>query len=157
MRTNDMISGTALILIACLMIGFTLHFPGFRGQDYGPALFPRVLASCLLLCGILLILRGRRLHREGEPLVRWADWTNDPGRRASFLLIPAIVLGYILVSEDIGFLPVAFVVLFGLMMWFRTRLIVALPVAIVATWGIHYFFATLMRVPLPRGLLTNIL
>ncbi|MEZ5842740.1 MAG: tripartite tricarboxylate transporter TctB family protein [Hyphomicrobiaceae bacterium] len=157
MRTNDMISGAVMIALAVAMIILTLHFPPFPGQDYGPALFPRVLATGLILTGTLLVARGIKRRRAGEPLLTLAAWTADRGRLASFLLIPALIVGYVLVSEQIGFLPVAFVLLLGLMLWFRTRLVVALPIAVVAAWGIHYFFATLMRVPLPRGLLTDIL
>ncbi len=157
MRTNDMITGALLIALATAMIVLTLKFPPFPGQDYGPSLFPRVLACGLILCGGLLVARGLAGRSKGEAWVTFAPWTADSGKLASFLLIPTVILAYIFVSEQIGFLPVAFALLFGLMTWFKARLVVALPVAAIATWSIHYFFATLMRVPLPRGLLTDYL
>lgn len=157
MRTNDIISGLVLIALSAFMIFLTLDFPDFPGQKYGPALFPRILGAGLILCGVILVFRGNSARRAGLPLVELADWTREPWRVASFLLLPALVLLYILVSEQIGFIPVAFAILLTLFLWFQTRPIVALPVAAIATWVIHWFFATMMRVPLPRGLLTNIL
>jgi len=157
MRTNDIISGLVLIALSAFMIFLTLDFPDFPGQKYGPALFPRILGAGLILCGVILIFRGLSARRAGLPLIELADWTREPWRVASFLLLPALVLLYILVSEQIGFIPVAFAILLILFLWFRTRPIVAVPVAAIATWVIHWFFATMMRVPLPRGLLTNIL
>ena len=157
MRTNDIISGLVLIALSGLMIYLTLDFPDFPGQDYGPALFPRILGSGIILCGVILIFRGSSARRAGEPWIAVADWTRDPWHVASFIMLSALVLVYILVSEQIGFIPVAFAMLLCLFLWFRTRLVVALPVAAATTWVVHWFFATMMRVPLPRGILTNIL
>lgn len=157
MRVNDIISGVVLIAISIFMIYLTLDFPDFPGQKYGPALFPRILASSLILCGAILIARGVSMRRAGGPWISLADWARDPGRLASFLLLPVLVIVYILVSEQIGFIPVAFAMLLFLFLWFRTRIVVAVPVAALTTWIVYWFFADLMRVPLPRGLLTNIL
>lgn len=157
MRANDAISGLVLIVISTFMIYLTLDFPAFPGQKYGPSLFPRILGAALILCGLILVLRGLSARRAGEAWIAFADWTGEPRRVASFLLLPAAVVLYILLSEPIGFIPVAFAILIFLFLWFRARLLVALPVAVVATWVVHWFFATMMRVPLPRGLLTNIL
>lgn len=157
MRANDTISGLVLIVISTFMIYLTHDFPDFPGQKYGPSLFPRILGASLILCGVILIFRGLSARRAGEPWVIFADWTRDPGNLASFLMLPALVLIYILVSEPIGFIPVAFAILLFLFVWFRTRIIVAVPVAALATWVMYWFFAVMMRVPLPRGLLTEIL
>lgn len=157
MRANDAISGLVLIAVSTFMIYLTLDFPEFPGQKYGPSLFPRILGAALIVCGLILIVRGHSARRAGEAWIAFADWTRDPARVASFLLIPAVVILYILLSEPIGFIPVAFAMLLFLFLWFRAKLIVALPIAAIATWVVHWFFATMMRVPLPRGLLTNIL
>lgn len=157
MRANDIIGGLVMILVAAVMITLTLSFPPFPGQDYGPSLFPRLLGSGLILCGALLVFRGIARRKAGEPWITWKPWVADPAKLLSFLLIPALIVAYIFVSEPIGFLPVAFTLLMILLVWFKTRPLVALPVAAIGTWTIHYFFATLMRVPLPRGLLTDIL
>jgi putative tricarboxylic transport membrane protein len=157
MRTNDAIAGIVMILISCAMIFATLSFPPFPGQKYGPSLFPQFLGSGLILCGLLLIARGVGRRRAGERLITFEPWTREPWRLVSFLMIPGLSLIYILTSETVGFLPLAFVLLSVLFLWFRTRPVIAIPVAGAATWLIWWFFGTLMRVPLPRGLLNNIL
>jgi putative tricarboxylic transport membrane protein len=157
MRTNDIVSGLVLIAVSMGMIYLTLDFPDFPGQKYGPSLFPRILGVSLILCGAILVIRGISARRAGLPWITFADWTQDPSRLVSFLMLPVLVIVYILVSEQIGFIPVAFAMLLLMFLWFRSRLIVALPVAAATTWIMHWFFASLMRVPLPRGLLTNIL
>jgi putative tricarboxylic transport membrane protein len=157
MRANDILTGLVLIAVASLMIVLTLGFPPFPGQRYGPSLFPRILGAGLLLCGVLLVARGIAERRAGPPWIVFAPWTTDPARLVSFLLVIGLTLLYILVAETIGFLPVAFLILCGLFLWFKVRPVVAVPVALIAVWVIHWFFATVMRVPLPRGILTNIL
>jgi len=157
MRTNDAISGLILIVASTIMIYLTLDFPDFPGQKYGPSLFPRILGTALILCGAILIVRGLSARRAGVPWVTLADWTGDPRRLASFLMLPVLVLVYILVSEPIGFIPVAFAMLLFLFIWFGTRVVVAVPVAAIATWVMYWFFAVMMRVPLPRGILNNVL
>ena len=64
---------------------------------------------------------------------------------------------YILASETIGFLPVAFVFLVTLFLWFRVTPLTALALAVGSVLIINYFFAHLMRVPLPRGFLNSII
>ena len=67
MRTNDALSGLVLIVLASLMIFLTLGFPAFPGQKYGPSLFPRILGTGIIICGLLLVLQVWAA-RSGE---RW--------------------------------------------------------------------------------------
>jgi putative tricarboxylic transport membrane protein len=150
MRLNDAALGAILIGFAGWVWWLTGFFPAFPGQDYGPNLFPRILAVAIAICGAILVVRG---VRSGAPLVAFAAWTREPARLVSFLLIPAGALGYILLGDRLGFIPAAFLLLFGLSLWFRARPLVALPVAAGMTLVVHWFFSSLMRVPLPRGLL----
>jgi putative tricarboxylic transport membrane protein len=89
--------------------------------------------------------------------VVFEDWVSQPARLLSFLLLPAAVLAYILLSERLGFIPTAFAILVTLFLWFRARVAVALPVAAGMTLLVHWFFAGLMRVPLPRGVMDSFL
>ncbi len=150
MRLNDAVLGAILIAFAGWVWWLTGFFPAFPGQDYGPNLFPRILSAAIGICGALLVVRGLR---SGAPFVVLADWTRDPARLLSFLLIPAAALAYMLLGDRLGFIPTAFLLLFGLSLWFRARPLVALPVAAGMTLVVHWFFSSLMRVPLPRGLL----
>jgi putative tricarboxylic transport membrane protein len=157
MRANDALTGTVLILFAGIMLALTASFPAFPGQRYGPALFPRILGTGLIVCGAILVWRGVAARRAGERLITFADWTGRPGNAFAFALILGSILLYIFTSETVGFIPVAVVILAVLFLWFGVRWVVAIPTALVATWAIHWFFASAMRVPLPRGWLDNVL
>ena len=135
MRLNDALLGAVLIGFAGWVWWLTGFFPRFPGQDYGPNLFPRILAAGIGLCGAV----------------------RDPARLLSFLLLPGAVLFYIFFSDWLGFIPTAFVLLLTLFLWFRARPVVALPVAAGMTLLMHWLFAGLMRVPLPRGLMDSLL
>ena len=157
MRANDVISGLVLILVALAMIAMTANFPAFPGQKYGPSLFPRILGVGVIICGALIVMNGLRARRAGAPWVEIAPWVYQPWRVGSFLLTLAWLLVYILVSETVGFIPVALLFLGSMFLWLGVRPIPALVIAVVGTLSIQYFFGTLLRVPLPRGWLTNIM
>ncbi len=157
MRFNDLVSGAILIAVAIVVIILTLRFPDFPGQNYGPAVFPRLLAGLLILCGVLMAIRGFAAWRAGEPLAEVPSWARDPANIVSALLVLAATLAYIFVLDAVGFVPLTLVVLLVLFLWFKVRMPVAVVTALVAAFGINWFFASLMRVPLPRGLMDWIL
>ena len=68
-----------------------------------------------------------------------------------------LLLLYIIFSETVGFIPMAFGTLGVLFLWFGVRPLTALITTVVATMMIYWFFASLLRVPLPRGWLDSIL
>jgi putative tricarboxylic transport membrane protein len=147
---NDALLGALLLAFAGWVWWLTTFFPAFPGQDYGPNLFPRILAGAIAICGALLLIRGLRARE------RWLileEWTRDPARLASFLSVIAAALFYLFFSDALGFIPTAFAILLALFLWFRTRVVMAVPVAVGMTLLVHWFFAGLMRVPLPRGLM----
>lgn len=157
MRANDTIVGFVLIVLALTMIALTASFPAFPGQKYGPSLFPRVLGSGVIICGILIIMQGLRARRAGAPWTEIAPWVTDPWRMTSFLLVPVILLFYIFTAEAVGFIPIAIAFLGVMFLWLGVRPLHAAIIAPVATLVIFWFFATMLRVPLPRGILTNVL
>lgn len=155
MRFNDTVVGAAFLLIAGAMIAMTFSFPPFPGQKYGPSLFPRILGAGIILCSVLLILRERR--SAGRPWLVIEDWVRQPGRLASFALMLAAMVFYLVASEPLGFIPTAFLIQLGLFLWFGVRPMTALIVAVCMTIAVQYFFGNLMRVPLPRGVLDSVL
>ena len=157
MRANDAINGFILILLAVVMIAMTSTFPAFPGQPHGPSLFPRVLGTLLIICGVLLVWRGLAARRAGAGWVEMAPWTRQPWRVVSFFLMLGSLLLYIMVGETVGFIPIALVILLAMFLWFGVKPLNAVIIAVIATFVIHWFFASLLRVPLPRGLLDTIL
>jgi putative tricarboxylic transport membrane protein len=153
MRANDAICGLVLLVFAAVMAALTIPFPEFPGQNYGPDLLPRILAAALSLCGILLVVRGLKARREGDPWFTLPPWVVVPVKVMRFLLVVVALLFYIFASDPLGFLPVSFVIIAVLAIAFGGRPGWALVAAVVATLAINYFFVSIMRVPLPRGIL----
>lgn len=153
MRFNDLVSGAILIAAALIVIVLTLRFPEFPGQNYGPAVFPRLLAALMILCGLMMVVRGYASWRAGAPLAEIPSWARDPANVVSALLVLGSALAYIFVLDAVGFVPLTLVVLLSLFLWFKVRVPIAVATSLVAAFGINWFFASLMRVPLPRGLM----
>lgn len=157
MRVNDLVSGAVMIAVAAFVIAMTMTFPAFPGQNYGPAVFPRLLASLMILCGLVLVVRGYGEWWAGSPLFVRPDWARSASGVVSVLLILGAALAYILIVDRVGFVPLTIVLLLVLFLWFRVRLPVAVVTAVAAAFAVNWFFATMMRVPLPRGLMDLIL
>ncbi|MCI1015528.1 tripartite tricarboxylate transporter TctB family protein [Herbaspirillum sp. C7C2] len=173
MKINDALSGLLVALFAVVLWIASSRLPAM-GQDIGPNVFPQALAGGLMICAVLLVLRGLRGLRKtrsshGSTIstisttgaddqdAHWftlPDWFGSRHAVLAFLLVPASLLFYIWVSEPLGFLPTAVVLLLVLFLTFRTRLMVAVPVALVSALIIHTIFYKLLKVPLPWGILT---
>jgi putative tricarboxylic transport membrane protein len=154
MKLHETLLGLLLLGFAGWVWWLTSFFPAFPGQDYGPNLFPRIMAAGIGLCALIIALRGLRAR---GPLIEIEAWAREPARLLSVLALPAAVLGYIWLSEPLGFLLTAFLILAPLALLYGARWVVALPTAAALAGLIQWFFGGLMRVPLPRGLLGGVL
>lgn len=154
MRLHPSLLGLVFIALAAAFFGYTFTFPAFPGQKYGPELFPRVIALGIALCGVVLIVRGRR---SGAPWLALDPALREPRRLVSFLATLGAVVFYLLAAPALGFLPVAAILVGALAWWFGARAWVALVAGVVTSLVVHWFFASIMRVPLPRGLFMQLL
>jgi putative tricarboxylic transport membrane protein len=155
MRVNDLISGAFFIALAAVMIAYTTTFPPFPGQKYGPSLFPRIIGGGLIICGLLLMIRGRGQLAAGAALGSIDDAYKPVKGWASVALIIGVIAGYIGFSDTLGFVPTAFAGVLLLLWWFGVSLPRAVLIAVIAVLAIDWFFGWLFRVPLPIGLLPN--
>lgn len=156
MRFSDKSLAVIFGALGLLFFALTLNFPAFPGQRFGPALFPRILATLLVASSLVMFFRRPRADVP-DTLISWSPDMRAPGRIVNFLAIPVAVLVYLLAADRLGFAPTAFAMIFGLMLLFKVRWWKALLVALVATALVAWFFGTLMRVPLPRGLFLQLL
>ncbi|MDH5286005.1 MAG: tripartite tricarboxylate transporter TctB family protein [Betaproteobacteria bacterium] len=153
MKINDAIFGAVFALLGAIVLVDVQGFPKIPGQQYGPAIFPGLVATGLIVCGLLLVFYGAR-HRAEQPWVRGGDWLNS---RRHVVAAAAIVLGvaaYIALAGWLGFLLVAPPLL---LLWFRVLGVRWRTAAIAAagtSLAIWYVFYKLLRVPLPWGVLT---
>ena len=155
MRFNDAVFGVALIVFALSVWAYSGTFPEMPGQAYGPALFPRVIAAALLVCGVSLAVGGLR-HLRSTGWVSLGEWARHPRQVANLALVPLSLILYIVLSEPLGFVPVALGLLLLLFLANGLRVQYALILAAVTTLVVHSAFYQLLRVPLPWGILQEI-
>jgi putative tricarboxylic transport membrane protein len=151
-RVNEAVIGALLIGLALAVFSITASFPRIPGQPFGPDLFPRVIAAMLALSGVLMIIRGVAI-RPRHPLVTVADWARSPRAAGAIALTLGAIVAYILVSDTLGFVITATLMLAVLMLYLRVGIITTLVASVVTALLVEYTFGSLMRIPLPRGLL----
>jgi putative tricarboxylic transport membrane protein len=152
-KLNDAIFGLLFVALGGLVLFAVRGYPNIPGQPVGPALFPGLIACALCVTGLILIFSGWR-ERAHEPWIVWDEWVRSPRHVFAFALLVGSVLFYIFVSEWLGFLPTAFLILAAMFLVLRVPPGRAVLIAVVMTLLIHFAFYKLLRVPLPWGLLT---
>jgi putative tricarboxylic transport membrane protein len=155
LKINDFLAGLLLALLAAGVLWQVRRYPNIPGQDIGPAAFPSLLAWLLLLCGCLLMARGWSARRD-TPWVAMLQWLKSPAHALNFGLTLAVLLGYILWSETLGFIVSGVLLLGVLFLGLRLRPVHALPLAGAITLVIHSIFYYGLRVPLPWGVLETL-
>jgi putative tricarboxylic transport membrane protein len=155
MRLNDAVFGLLLMILGGAVLVAVQGYPKIPGQPVGPALFPGLIAAGLCICGVLLVAKGLR-HRREQPWLVWDDWVRSPRHILALAVLLAAIVFYILVSEHLGFLITAALILTALFLVLRVPPGRAVLIAIVATLVIHFAFYKLLRVPLPWGLLKGV-
>lgn len=150
MRFGDIVSGAALLGLAIVLWFMSAALPNPASQVYGPAIFPKVIATCLGMSAFVLLVKS--LDQFGKvPLIVFDDWIRDPRRVLQFLLVPATVIFYVYMVEQTGFLLTAFIVLLVLQLALRVRLVTTLIVATAMVALIYAIFDMMLGVPLPQG------
>lgn len=148
-------NGLAGFLLLALSIGVFISarsLPNPSQQAYGPGAFPTLVALLLAACSLLLIWQGRKELAAG-PLIRLAPWTGSAKRVARFFLVPASVMFYVLLIDDLGFLLTAGLVLIVLLLSLGVRVEHAIALSILTVLLVHTVFSTALKVQLPWGLL----
>jgi len=139
--------GLALVLLASAVLWTARGFPNVPGQKLGAGTLPTMVGAGLLLCGLVLALRG------------WRGRSDEGGRTAmaehygSALVIMGVIAVYLMASERIGFLLLAPLALAALFRAFRVGWVPTLAWAVGGTLVVHFAFYKLLRVPLPWGVL----
>ena len=170
MRVNDAIVGVILVLFAIAEIAYSTTFPTLHGQKYGSSLFPIIIGCCLIACGLVLIVRGLHARRQATHLasssippetdvadnqqwIQWGDWVRSSSHLINMLLIPGLLIAYVWLSDAVGFIPMAIMILTILLFRLGSSLLVSLSIAIATTAVLQLLFVKLLLVPLPSGLL----
>lgn len=147
MRVPDRVSGLFLAALGLLAAWAGSRLPAVPGQDVGPAAFPMLIGSGLLLCGVMIAFGiGHSFEVEEE---------ETPVRFGLLraLIPPGLLLFYVLAVDRLGFLLTAFVIVGAAATALGARPRLSLPMALLAPVGVHLVFAKLLRVPLADGIL----
>lgn len=150
MRIHDSLIGGVLLLLALAVLWHVQGFPPAPGQDYGPAVFPGVVAAGLAFVSLGLIWQGLR---SGEPwFVAGAGLRSGRHLLAFFSAIGGMLF-YIVLAERLGFIVCSIVILLALQWACGVPWRLNVAVALIATLAIHGAFYKLLKVPLPWGVL----
>lgn len=156
MRLNDAVWGALLLLLAAAVIVHVQSFGTIPGQQYGPAIFPGLVAVGLAICAVLLIFSGFSAKSQDGGRIAWmtlAPWTRSRQHVLAFALTIGVNVFYILLVESLGFIPTGVVYLAVLFAVFGVRPVWILPLALMLTLVIHTAFYKMLKVPLPWGVL----
>lgn len=154
MKLNDAVFGLLLAILGITILLAIRSFPNIPGQNVGPALFPGLIATGLCIGGVILMVQGWRVRASVPWLVPQA-WVRSPRHVLGFVVLVASVVFYMLVSEQLGFLISATLILTALFHVLRVPLGKSVLIAVLASLLIHFAFYKLLRVPLPWGVLVN--
>ena len=151
MKFNDAVIGIVLLVGAAALFSYARTLPGMPGQDYGPALFPSLIAAGFGLCGAILVVAGVR-SRATRPIMETSDWTRSGGHLLDVGLVIGGIALVILLWDVLGFLLAATLLAGGLISRFRGgRVLTSFAVALVACLLVDWAFRRLLLVPLPLG------
>jgi len=155
-KLNDAVWGALLIALSGAVLIHVQRFGTIPGQQYGPAIFPGLVAVGLAICGVLLIgsgLAARARNLAGARWVAFAPWIGSHRHVLAFVLTIGVNVLYILLVDKLGFIPTGIAYLAVLFAVFGVRPAWIVPLAVVLTLVIHTAFYKLLKVPLPWGLL----
>jgi len=118
---------------------------------YGPGFFPTILGVVITVSGLLMAILNSVEDADENEDAEIFSWSR--------FVKPAVVIGaalaYILLSDQLGFLVVAPVILISLLMMGRVPLLQSLLIGLIGPVIIYILFAKLLLVPLPLGLLAT--
>jgi len=148
MKRANIIFGSLFILLSVGIIVFTSNtFPASVSGVPGPALFPVLISGVMILAASLIIFHYLRV-KEDEAI----DWLADDTKRVYLAMI--ILAIYIILVPIIGFYVTSFILLLGLIKWFRKQGYVYTVVVSITILGFVYaVFNMFLRVPLTLGIL----
>ena len=147
--TKDRSTGLIALVLGIIVAIGTSQLPDSKMPgDIGPKAFPFIAAGLLIVCGAGLLITGRKKSE--------AVYDNQQLKRLG--LVIAVLLGYIIAMDLIGFLIPTFIVAFVLCTMFakgktEVALWKRLLFAVLVDGAIYTSFTYLLNMQLPKGIL----
>lgn len=147
--TKDRSTGLIALVLGCAVAYLTAQLPkSSMAGDIGPKVFPYISAGLLMLCGLGLLITGKK--KEECPYYTLAELVHL-GK------ILSVIVGYCVLLYAIGYIIATILGTFVLsfmfgrkenIQWYKSLLF-----AVVLTALMYYIFAKVFVLPLPRGLI----
>jgi putative tricarboxylic transport membrane protein len=154
MHLSDRVTGLFLAVLGALAFWGGSRLPAVPGQDVGPAAFPMVIGTGLVLCGLLIAAGiGRSFEAQEAPEQAPSRGLAKRLGPGAAILPPVLLIFYVLVAERLGFLPTAAIMLAVSALALGASWRLAIGVALIGPPAVHLVFYKLLRVPLPDGVL----
>lgn len=149
MKKGNIIAALAFAAFALFYIWEARSFPPSKGTVPGPAVYPTIVATLMLMAALSLLITALRMKpEEDKPL----GLLSDDSKRV--YLSMAILVAYVVVMPHLGFVTASSVLLFGLIKWFGNYRFHVCALSAIAVSGIIYFvFSEILNVPFRFGVL----
>lgn len=153
MRFNDAVLGALFLALSAFIILSSAGFHTPPGQKFGPGFFPTITAAVMGIAAAGLVLKGILQRRAGGRIVDLDPWLSSPRLVLHGVSVFAFLVAYLLLSEWLGFLIVAPLLLWALIWLLWGHPAIALAIAVGSSFCIHQFFVQVLLVPLPWGII----
>ena len=143
------LAGIALVALGVVMVREAFTVPLGRDLISGPRLFPAMITVVFLVLAVTYL--GQEIYKVGWKMVTDGERLGDGGR---VLAMTALLLGYGLVLEPVGYIVSTFLLfvagswLLGSRAWKRD-----LVVGVLLSVGVFALFTQLLAVRLPQGVI----
>ncbi|MDI6753127.1 MAG: tripartite tricarboxylate transporter TctB family protein [Thermodesulfobacteriota bacterium] len=148
MKKVDIGVGAGLLTLSIWLFWYSGRYKELAVMGYGPDLFPRILASMMILLASGLIinaLRGKSLKKEDN---------IDPKGFLRVLISIGICIGYLFLINWLGFATSTFLFLFILMTLLKQkRILLRISASLIVSLTVWVIFRYFLVIPLPEGLL----
>ncbi len=145
-HVNTFVAGLVFIGLGVWIWIYTDTFPDLQEGYPGPALFPRIIATGLLLSGLGFTVRSLRHWAALRQMLHQLR-SNRPGL-FRFTLGVGLVALYPLLQNLLGFIPTITILSFAIALMLKARLVVAAGTALLSALLLYGLFTGLLGVPL---------
>lgn len=152
----EVIVGILVTVLGLYVYIGALDYPKLPGNDYGSALFPKIIGTFLFVGGMIawtsVLLRVLRQRLNAQELREMVAIKSQDYR----VFLPVIlVLAYAFLAEYIGAIITLGIIMFLMFLSNKIRVGKAIIISIIASVVVWLAFAYMLKVPLPLGFLNG--
>lgn len=146
----ELIVHIIILAISAIMLIFTFQFEGLNiSTGGGPAFWPQILLSLIIILELLVIAFTYKKYKKGELKKEKGEGTIYP--QNLYMSIASLTL-YIILMKYIGFLISSTIFMIFMMYILKVKLKTNIIVSLLSGYVITFVFGNLLMVPLPRGM-----